>query len=190
MRQGTDSLQETPKMVYGGLGQKRPSLQPLALTSTRNGERSHNQGAHPDQDLEFDCNIQSPSLIPAGEYEVVFKWAERKYLWGHEKIFLHFQIIGFGEYQGEVLYMACNAPKKPKKGKVAISNKYYQAWVLAAGRKPDRFDRMSTKVFRGKVFLAKVRAVTTDARNLPRPLLLQYSVIDDLLKRLTDSEKV
>ena len=85
--------------------------------------------------------------------------------------------------------MACNAPKKAKKGKLATSTKYYQAWVLAAGRKPDRFDRMSTKVFRGKVFLAQIRAVPTNAKNLPRTLLLQYSVIDDLLERLTIDSK-
>lgn len=140
-------------------------------------------------DLEFDCAAGSPSLIPGGKYEVTFLWAEKKNLWNHEKIFLHFQIIDSGEFQGEELYMACNAPKKSKGGNVALSGKYYQAWVLAAGRKPDRYDRMTTKVFRGKAFLAKVRAVTTNAKNLPRPLLLQYSIIEDLLECLTDAVK-
>jgi len=190
MRQGTESLQESPKVVNGGLGQNRPSPQPLTPTSNANGKKPHTPKADPDQDLEFDCDIQIPSLIPGGLFNVVFQWAEKKYLWGHEKIFLWFQIIDFGEFQGEELYMACNAPKKPKKGKVVTSQKYYQAWVLAAGRKPDRYDRMSTKVFRGKVFLAKVRAVTTNAKNLPRPLLLQYSIIDDLLDRITNSEQI
>jgi len=141
-----------------------------------------------DQDLEFDCDAKSPPLIPEGKYKVVLLWVEKKRLWGREIIFLWFQIVDFGECQGEELYMACSAPKKSKKGKVATSNKYYQAWVLAAGRRPDRYDRMSTKVFRGKVFLAKVRAVTTNAKNVVRPPLLQYSVIDALLERLTDSE--
>lgn len=190
MRPAAESLQESSKVVNGGLGQNRPSPQPLAPTSTRNGDRPHNQGTHPDQDLEFVCDGEIPPLIPEGKYNVTFLGAEKKWLWGREKIFLWFQIIDFGESQGEVLYMACNAPKKSKKGKVATSNKYYQAWVLAAGRKPDRFDRMSTKIFREKVFLAKVRAVTTNAKNLPRPLLLQYSIIDDLLDRLTNSEQI
>lgn len=140
-------------------------------------------------DLEFDCAAGSPPIIPAGEYNVTFLRAEKKYLWGHEKIFLHFQIMDFGEFQGVELYMACNAPKKAKKGKLATSNKYYQAWVVAAGRRPDRYDRMSTKEFRGKVFLAKVRTVTKNSKNLPLPPLLQYSVIDDLIERLTDSQR-
>jgi len=138
MRPAAESLQESSKVVNGGLGQNRPSLQPLAPILTRNGDRPHKQEAHPDQDLEFDCDIQISPLIPPGEYKVAFKWAEKKYLWGRKKIFLHFQIIDFGEFQGEEMYMACNAPKKGKKGKVPTSNKYYQAWVLAAGRRPDR----------------------------------------------------
>ena len=81
--------------------------------------------------------------------------------------------------------MACNIKQD---GKWGASSKFYQAWVLAAGRKPDRFDRMSTRVFRGKVFLAQVRVVTTNVKNVARSPLLQYSVIDDLLERRTDSE--
>lgn len=190
MRRAVESLQESPRAVNGGLGQKRSSPQPLAPTSTRNGVRPLNQGTHPDQDLEFVCDGEIPPLIPEGKYNVTFLGAEQKWLWGREKMFLHFQILDFGESQGEVLYMACNAPQKGKKGKVPTSCKYYQAWVLAAGRRPDRYDRMSTKVFRGKVFLAKVRRVNKNAQNSPRPLLLQYSIIDDLLDRLTNSEQI
>jgi len=82
--------------------------------------------------------------------------------------------------------MACNIKQD---GKWGASSKFYQAWVLAAGRRPDRFDRMSTRVFRGKLFLAKVRTVEKTAKNVPRHPLLHYSIIDDLLERLTDSEK-
>ena len=155
----------------------------------RNGEKPKKQEGRPDQDLEFDCDTQSYPLIPEGKYEVVFLRVEKKWLWGSQKIFLHFQIVESGEFQGEELYMACNAPKKSKRGKVPTSSKYYQAWVLAAGRRPDRLDRMSTSVFRGKVFLAKVRIPPKNAKNVARLPLLQYSIIDDLLERLTDSEK-
>jgi hypothetical protein len=188
MKPAAESLQESLKVVNGGLGQNRPGPQPLALISTKNGERPQKQEANPDQDLEFDCNVENPSLIPKGIYTVSFLRAEKEYLWGREKIFLWFQIMDFGEFQGEKLYLACNAPKKAKKGKVATSSKYYQLWVLAAGRRPDRYDRMSTKIFRGKVFRAQVRIVTTNARNLVHSPLLQYPIIDDLVERLTDSE--
>jgi len=70
-----------------------------------------------------------------------------------------------------------------------MSHKYYQAWVLAAERRPVRLDRMTTQVFRGKLFLAQVRTVDKNAKNVPRHPLLHYSIIDDLLECLTDSEK-
>jgi hypothetical protein len=141
------------------------------------------------KDLEFDCGGDIPPLIPEGKYNVGFLRAEKKWLWGCEKVFLWFEILDVGEFQRAELYLACNAPKKGEKGKLAISNKYIQSWVLAAGKRPDRSDRMTTRVFQDKVFLGQVRAVTTNARKLPRPPLLHYSVIDELLEPLTDSEK-
>lgn len=186
MSQGTESLQESPKMVNGGLGQNMPSPLPGSPISNTKGRQPRKQEAHPDQDLEFACNTEKRPLIHEGKYEVVFLRAEKKWLYGGQKVFLWFQIVSQGEFHGEKLYLACNVKQDGKWGE---SSKFYQAWVLAAGRRPDRYDRMSTNVFRGKVFLAKVRSVNTNAKNLPRPPLLQYSIIDDLLDRLTDSEK-
>lgn len=185
----SESLQEFPKGVNSGLGQNRPSPQPLTSVSKKKRERPHKQENHSDQDLEFDCDTQSYPLIPEGKYEVGFLREEKKWLWGRENIFLHFQIVDFGAFQGVELYMACNAPKKNKQGKMPISSKYYQAWVLAKGKRPDRFDRMTPQVFRGKLFLAQVRTVDKTAQNVPRHPLLHYSIIDHLLERLTDSEK-
>jgi hypothetical protein len=189
MRQGKEILQSVPQADNDGLGQNRPSPQPFTPASKKSGAMPHKQEAHSDQDLEFDCDTQSYPLIPEGKYEVAFLRAEKKWLWGGQKVFLHFQIVESGEFQGEELYMACNAPKKSKRGKVPTSCKYYQAWVLAAGRRPDRYDRMSTNVFRGKVFLAKVRTPPNNAKNVARLPLLQHSIIDDLLERLTNNEK-
>jgi len=175
MSQGTEILQDVP--------------QPLSPISKKNREKPHKQEAHSNQDLEFDCDAQSPPLIPEETYTAGFLRAEKKRLWGCEKVFLWFEILDRGEFQGEELFLACNAPKNGKNGKAAPSSKYYQTWVLAAGRRPDRVDRMSTLVFRGKVFSVKVRTVKKNANNVARQDLLQYSVIDDLLERLTDSEK-
>ena len=187
MKLASESLQESPKVGKDVLAQNKPS--PLPLISKTNGAKPHKPEAHSHQDLEFDCDAQSSALIPAGTNTVGFLRAEKKWLWGCEKIFLWFQILDFGEFQGVEVYMACNAPKKGNKGRMPISHKFYQAWVLAAGRKPDRFDRMSTKVFRGKLFLAQVRTVKNNAKNVARSPLLQYSLIDELLEQLTDSEK-
>ena len=187
MDRASKKNQEFPKVVNGGLDHSRPSPQPLAPISKTNGARPHKQEAHSNRDLEFACNAKIPSLITKGKYEVVFLRVEKGWLYGGMKVYLHFQIVSPGEFHGKECYMACNVKQD---GKWGASSKFYQAWVLAAGRKPDRFDRMSTKVFRDKVFLAQVRVVTTNARNLVRSHLLQYSVIDDLLERLTDSEKI
>ncbi len=164
-RPAPKKLQESPKVSNGGLGHRTPSPQPLGPISTRNGEKPPTQPIHPDQDIEFSCAANIPPLIPEGKYEVVFLRAEKKKLWGREKVFLWFQIMSSGKWHEEQLYMACNGPKN---GKWTLSCKFYQAWVLAAGRRPERFDRMSTKVFRGKVFLAQVRDVTTNAQKVAR----------------------
>ncbi len=181
--------QEFPETVNGGHEDSRSISQAPSPISKRNREKPHKQEAGPHQDLEFDCEYDNLPLIPQGKYEVIFLSAEKRPLWGGQKVFLHFQIVTPGEFHGEKLYMACNAPPKRNNGKKPESNKYLQAWELAAGRKPDRIDRASTKVFRGKVFLANVRTVIKNSKNLPRPPASQYSIIENLLERRTDSEK-
>jgi hypothetical protein len=133
-----------------------------------------------DRDLIFDCHPNIPPLITPGEYEVGFLRAEKKWLWHCEKLFLHFQIVSFGDWHGARLFMACTiAPK----GKWRPSHKFYQAWVIAKQKSPDRFDRMSTIVFKGKLFRAKVKTVENTSKGNKRIPQLQYSIIDDLIKR-------
>ncbi len=185
MRQGIKGFHESVSVVNGGLGNGTPSPTHSTSLSKMNGERNK-QTTHPD--LEFDCDGESYPLIPEGKYEVVFLRAEKKWLYSGEKVFLWFQIASLGEFQGKELFMACNAPRKGKKGRVPISSKFYQSWILAVGKRPDRFDRMGTKVFRGKVFLAQVRTVKKNVQGVTHSFLSQYSKIDTLLERLTDSE--
>lgn len=135
-----------------------------------------------EKDLEPTCTSDIPPLIPDGAYEVVFVRAEEKVLWGRPKVFLQFRIMEAGAYLGQVLFMAVTFPSH---GRFALSSKYLQQWSLAAGKRPGRRDRMSTRIFRNKVFLAKVRTVTQSSDGNDRPLDSQYSVIDKLLKVLT-----
>jgi hypothetical protein len=67
-------------------------------------------------------------------------------------------------------------------GQMGPSHKYVLAWVLAAGRQPNRREKMSTGVFRNKVFRDKVRSVTKTATRLQRTPEQQYSVIEQLLE--------
>ena len=134
-----------------------------------------------DNDISFDCDPDIPPLIPPGEYEVSFQRAKKKRLWGSEKIFLEGRIETFGPYNGVKLFMACNVVPN---GKWTTGSKFYQAWVIAAGRKPDRFDRMSIKVFKNKRFRVRVRTVAKTAKGIKRIPELQYSVIDEILERV------
>src|SRR5689334_19537748 len=136
-------------------------------------------------DLEFPCNIDIPALVPSGNYEVFFLKAARHLMWTQEKLFLWFRISTAGEWHGQDLYMACNVARG---GRWTPSCKFYMAWVLAAGRRPNRRDRMSTQVFRNKIFRARVKVVTTTAKRDRRTPEQQYSVIDELLELCTGSD--
>jgi hypothetical protein len=138
----------------------------------------HDQG---EQDIDFANNGCIPSAIPDGDqYEVSFVRCEEAKLWGrNKKIFLHFKMLTPGPYVGETFYMCCTVEPD---GKWRPSFKYWRMWVLANGKQPLRGDRMSTKVFRNKVFRARFRKVVrTDKFKVIRTHEQQYSVIDELL---------
>lgn len=136
-----------------------------------------------DNDLSFPCNGKVPPAIPNGDqYELVFLQADQTRQWGRPKVFLWFQMLTSGEWHGQAFYMACNVAEK---GKWTASCKFWQAWVLAAGRRPTRADRMSTAIFKNKVFRARMRKVLKTAKQTDRTPAQQYSVVDELLEVLT-----
>jgi len=183
--QESENLQEIPKVVLGGLGQRKPSSQPLGPNSNENGQGSTAPGEPSEPDLEFSCVGSDYPLIPPKDYEMSFVNAVKKQQWNRYKLFLWLQIETQGEWQGTQLFLPCNLETERK---ISTRSKYYRNWVVAAGRKPDRFDKkhMTTRVFQGKLFLARVVTVKKDQKNLPLPQELQYSKIEGLLKRLTD----
>jgi len=133
-------------------------------------------------DLEFPCNGYIPPAIPDGDdHEAVFVRAEKKRQWGH-KVFLWFKLITPGDWYGQEFYMACNVPSN---GRWTASCKFWQAWVLATGERPARPNRMSTSVFRNKVFRVRLRKVLKTAKQIARTPAQRYSVIDELLEAQT-----
>jgi len=128
-------------------------------------------------------NADIPPALPDGDYEVCFTGWDDPELWAREKrLFLFFVVNTPGPYFGDKLYMTCTIAKK---GKWRPSFKYWRTWVLANGKQPSRSDRLSTSVFRNKVFLARVRKVTrTSKKDIPRTPEQQYSVVDELLRVL------
>lgn len=135
-------------------------------------------------ELELPNNADIPSAIEDGDnYEVSFVRWEKAVLWGRKKkIFLHFKMLTPGPYFGEEFYMCCTVEPH---GKWRPSFKYWRAWVLASGKRPLRGDRLSTQVFRNKIFRARFRRVLrTDNPKVIRTHEQQYSVIDELLEVL------
>lgn len=139
-------------------------------------------------DEQDDGFVEKPFCIPEEEYEVGFLRREEKWLFGRMKIFLCFEILTSGDYHGEELYKPYNKPKKGKNGRIPTSSTYYRDCLWVAQGKSIRWDRSNCDLFRGKRFLVKVRTVTTDYRGKPQPEIYHYSIIDCLIKLLTDSE--
>ena len=111
----------------------------------------------------------SPQL-PEGEYEVQFVGYRKVMMFGG-KIFLDFKVISSGTGNGEKLHLCCSLHKKYRD-----SSKFLRMWILAAGRRPDRFDRLSMEVFKGKVFRAVARTVDRDSKQ--RPLSAPPAILD------------
>jgi len=131
-----------------------------------------------DQDLCFQCKSEIPPAIPDGEYDAIFVKAESNGMWRQQKVYLWFQVISPGQWVGHKFFAACNIPSN---GKFTASHKFWKWWVRAAGRRPHRGDRMSTQVFRNKVFRVLMRKVLKTAQQRDRTPAQQYSVVDDLL---------
>jgi len=122
-------------------------------------------------------------LIEPGLYEMQFIKHETRFLYGARKLSLHFKIIESGSHCGQILWLNCEMPTD---GKLKTGSKLFRLLCLAnGGQRPDRFDRISTKVFRGKVFKGKVVTVTKDWQQQPIPTAAQYSVILTLIEKLT-----
>lgn len=135
---------------------------------------------NPAEDLEFSNNAAIPPAIPNGDhYQMIFMRAEPGNYRGRQLVYLRFQMITPGDSHGHEFFMACNVAPK---GKWTASYKFWQAWVLAAGKRPTRGDRMSTAIFKNKVFRVRMRTVRKNANQTARTAAQQYSVVDELLE--------
>ena len=151
------------------------------LSDNQVPKRLHNMwDALMSDDIEFPCNSDIPPAVPDGDhYEVVFDHAEKTSFRGREKAYVWVRLITPGPFCGQLFFMACNVAPK---GKWTASYKFWRMWVLAAGRRPPRPNRISTNVFRNKVFRARLRTVTKTATQSDRTPAQQYSVVDEFLE--------
>lgn len=113
-------------------------------------------------------------FVPEGEHQAIVTRYDRCEFYRRKKLYLWFKIVD-GTNEGPEIFMPFNVYSK-----IVRNSKYYKAWVTAKGSKPKKNDRMSPKVFKGKVFLIKVRTVMK-GRELEALGEDKYSVVDDII---------
>ena len=141
-----------------------------------------------DVDLDLGELAQPYSLIPSGEYDVVFANKAHPMKFGKGmRLITYWKIQDLSsEYHGTELTMGLQYPKKGKKW--GTLSKMAQCYRIAVSRDPDRFDvgRVSTSVFKHKLFRAQVGTVPKGnapkgRKQVERSPENWYSVIDILL---------
>ena len=148
----------------------------------------HPQGSSTVDDVDLDLGEMASAypLIPPGEYDVIFLHQKRPHkieIGKDQRLITYWRIAEFPcEYRGLTLIMGFPCPKKGGKKWGALS-KMAECYRIASGRDPDRYDtgKLSTRVFKNKVFLAKVVTVTRSLTQNQRSEGSHYSVIERLL---------
>lgn len=137
-------------------------------------------------EAEFAVDGEPRVLLPEGTYEAICVKVEvvEMFKFGRaRKIFLHFELYG-GAHAGQRLFMPMAIP--PKGHKIGRGSKLYQNHLLAANGQLGRRDRLALKVFTDKLFRVRVRTVRPAFEDgTPKPALFHYSIISELVERLT-----
>lgn len=136
-------------------------------------------------DIDIGERPKSYPLIPEGTYDVMFVSAHYMSIFTGKRLITKWKIIEFGEYQGIELILGFQCPKSKRWGPLS---KFASCVRIAAGRDPDRFDtgRLSTAIFRKRVFCAEVTTVTryndlVSRKMRERSAADHYSVIKNLV---------
>ncbi len=137
-------------------------------------------------DSIFEATGPLPPLIPEGVYLVMYQSHERRKMFGRDMLILSFEVIEAGHFHGTKLFMIANLPKN---GRWPFGSKFVQCWIVAQGKRPDRFDRLSPSVFKRKAFLAKVSTVKKNILGLPRHDASRYSKITTLVSLAAGGEQ-
>ncbi len=143
--------------------------------------------SHQDDDIVLgEIGFVQPR-VPDDVYRFGFLRWEKGRVGDRDRYFFYFKIVE-GPYFGNALFYSCPFPRNAEKNKIpkfGPSSNLIKAYVVAMGQRPPRRDRFSTKVFRGKYFLARTRTVKKGSgKDDPiRPEQDWYSVIDRLVSK-------
>lgn len=132
-----------------------------------------------DEDETLGYTQPIPPLVPECEYVGVFRRVERGRFERRERLFLWFQISTPGPYLKMELYLVCPCPEENKA--FGLGSKLMAAYYVAVGHLPRRRDRISTSVFKSKMFRFSTRTVSKNKDGKPRPPQDHYSVIRELI---------
>ena len=137
-----------------------------------------------DDDIELDGKIWP--LVPDGEYLARYHRHDTQRMFGTLKVFLHFEILDPGPYNGTRLYRAYRAvdvvhgKKGGRRFKLRPRSQLYLDLCRLYGGNHRR-DRISLTALKSLVLRVRVRTVEKDYRQRPLPEALQYSVVGDLV---------
>lgn len=121
--------------------------------------------------------------IPPGIYEAIcHDMNVRPCQGGVMKVFVQFRIYD-GEFDGTELFMCCTKPQCTLRER----HKLHTQMSLALGRRLNKGQRLSKKVFVDKLYRVIVRDTRRkfESTNEIMPEFMQYSVIDSILNVLT-----
>lgn len=129
---------------------------------------------------------ERPALMEPGIYEVALSsyWKGRLYGGKAAKLILRFRLLSEGPYFGKLLNRCYNIQGLTGRGEIipaSWSSTLVREYSRLFGVPRKRRD-IGVRAFKGKIFKARVRTVTHDARQRLLPKDLHYSVIDELLE--------
>jgi len=130
--------------------------------------------------------VQEPRpRIPPGTYEVIcYDMNVKPCQGGSKRVFVQFRIYG-GEYDGTELFMCCPKPA----GMLRERHKLHIQMSLALKRRPNKGERLSKKIFVGKMYHVIVGDTKRKYKetNQVMPDYMQYSVVKSILEVITGS---
>jgi hypothetical protein len=128
-------------------------------------------------------------LIPAGRYQAVgveaatfpaFRGWKVRVAW---EVLLPDEHADYGHRRVR-LHRYYNVRRKGTRVIPAEYGHYLREWMLVAGRRPTRGDRVAPRAFIGVLCLVEVRVVVGDAEQRALPDCARYSIVARLLERL------
>lgn len=130
---------------------------------------------------ELVCDDDYKPLIPNGIYEAqCIKYDNAFVLGKTRKTFLNFKIIGSGDHQGKIIFLAYNMPYNSR---IKTGSKYYKDWCMVNGwQKPSRNAKMSARLFLNKIYKVKTRTVKPKHNEKEMPESFWYSVVDKIIE--------